>query len=46
MTEKEVNFVIYLLFLYQHVYNGVSFSDLICIFTMSYQSFACLFLQH
>ena len=25
---------------------GVSFSDLICIFAMSYQSFACLFLQH
>ena len=23
---------------------GVSFSDLICIFAMSYQSFACLFL--
>ena len=25
---------------------GVSFSDLICIFAMSYQSFAYLFLQH
>ncbi|WP_262281257.1 hypothetical protein, partial [Hallella absiana] len=25
---------------------GESFSDLICIFAMSYQSFACLFLQH
>ena len=30
-TEKEVNFAIYLLFLYRQVYNGVSFSDLICI---------------
>ena len=25
---------------------GVSFSDFIAIFAMSYQSFACLFLQH